>query len=185
MMDHELEIERDVLVGGLRVRVCPCACASSCDERVLFVAEPGMRGLLGGPLELWIAAGVAKARAVPQALGALEEVAGTEDGPHKALLIHGALWDKVRWRGEALRQMQVTLGAPAGIDRLPDELILRTRAVVFGDDFTRTMRALEAVAEVGGERGGVQLATGSVAVKLVRGSAPMRLTLDEDGDDLS
>lgn len=146
-MRKPLEIELEVIDHALMVRVCSSPASEEADQRLILVSERYLRGLNGVLREWWLTVGLVQVEQVETAIAALMQLsADTALAIHRGLLIHGAPWPKVATWDDALYQSLMWSEAPAGIDRLGDLLILRTRAVVFGDDFTRTSRALEAVA---------------------------------------
>lgn len=173
MIDHELRVETELTTDRWTVRVCPCECAPGCQTRLLLVSEVGMVNVFGRPAPLWLSVGVTDAAKVGAALADL--TSGQHDFTlHKGLLMHGALWEKVGWRVAATRQAEAYASVPAGIDHVSDTLILRTRFITLGDDFTRVARALEAVASWYGPGGTVE-AGGREAAHRVKTSAPMRM----------
>lgn len=125
--------------------------------RVLLLRELNMRTFLTNePLELWLCVGTVDVAMLDEtAADVLGGGAEQRAVIHMGLLIHGALWEKVEPLEEAVRQAETWSNAPEGIARVREPIVRLTRGVAFGDDFTRVMRALEAVADafdVGGSR---------------------------------
>jgi hypothetical protein len=143
-----LEVEFEVMDSSLLVRVCGPPPEGEEGRRLILVSERHLRGLSGVLRSWWLCVGLVDEESVSTAAaGLMQRPPSTSLAIHQGLLIHGAAWEKVCTWDEALRQALAWSEAPAGIDRLSEVLILRTRALVFGDDFTRTARALEAVAD--------------------------------------
>lgn len=121
--------------GALELHVLDCACGDEDCTNVLIMGRIA-------PKPYWATLSI-----VPESMidGQVQEILANAYLVAHAVALLGVKRVELEERSACIRQMNVWLACPDWLFRVPIETVWEVRRKVFGDNFTRTIRALQAL----------------------------------------
>lgn len=125
--------------GAMRLQILECDCGRRDCRTVVIIGAIGDK-------PYWLTLGIVPEETVGQHVAGICERADIQADILRGIALMGVKRGVLVESGRAcFEQLQAWLASPTWIDRLPLELVWATRRVVFGNDFSRVVRALVAL----------------------------------------